>query len=201
MTPEQKLFLGLLFIPAYLLQDSIIIRVFQFILLIIIYLLNGGKFKILPNIMLFSGIIFAYILIPAGKVIFLVGKFPVTQGSINSGLTRALMLIGLIYISRLTVSSKLKLKGQMGNMFGRVFYYFEAITEWKGSFPIRKIYKNGYIDILVKYIDNILITFENKNYPNYKVDRKENLSLFLLFVIILLILASYILLLPLFKII
>ena len=200
VSPENKLILGLVFIPAYLLQQSIYIRSVQLILLIFVYIYNGGKFRLLPNLMLFFGIVLAYILIPAGKVIISFGNFPITSGSINSGLTRALMLIGLIYISRLSVSSKLNFKGDLGNLIGRVFYYFEEITKWKGKFPVRDFYRRGYVARVINFIDDLLISMDGKKYTKEvkKVDVKNYSSILVVFIIILFILIGYILLLPVF---
>ena len=198
LSSKQKLIMGLVFIPAYLLQESIYIRTFQLIILISVYIYKGGKFRILPNLMLFSGILLAYILIPTGKVIIMLGNFPLTRGSVNSGLTRALMIIGLIYISRLSVSSKLNFKGNLGNLIGRVFFYFEAITEWKGEFPIRDFYRKGYFIRVINFIDNLLISVDSKEYRDEvkKVDIKNYSSIFIVIPIILFISISYLLLLP-----
>ena len=166
IAPRQKLILGLLFIPAYLLQQSLLIRSIQLFILITVYILQGGRFRIVPNLMLVSGIVLAYIIRPAGKVIFMLLEFPVTQGALISGLSRSLMLIGLIYISRLSVSSKLNFKGAFGNLIGRVFYYFEAITEKQGKFYFRKFNNPGIIDSLIGYIDNLLISVEMKDNQN-----------------------------------
>lgn len=158
---EKKLILGLLFIPAYLLQQSILIRCVQFIIIITVYIFQGGKFRIVPNLMLISGIIFAYIIRPVGKVLVMIGAFPVTDGALIAGLTRALMLIGLIYISRLSVSSKLNFKGTAGNLIGRVFYYFEALTEGQENFHFRDFYKPGATDVLILFMDELMEKMEN----------------------------------------
>ena len=163
---EKKLILGLLFIPAFLLQQSILIRSIQFIIIIAVYISQGGKFRIVPNLILFSGIVFAYIIRPSGKVLFMLFEFPVTKGALFSGLTRSLMLIGLIYISRLSVSSKLDFKGAAGNLVGRVFYYFEAITFGQGKFRFKDFYKRGITDRLISYLDKLLEEVEN-NTPAY----------------------------------
>lgn len=146
--------------------------------------------------MLFSGIILAYIIRPVGKVFFIVLDFPVTEGALVSGLTRSLMLIGLIYISRLSVSSKLTFKGTMGNLIGRVFYYFEAITEGQGHFSFRKFYKPGVIERFISYIDNLLISVENKDKVVEKITEKKNttLSIAVIVFVVFFILLSYIML-------
>lgn len=201
LNPVQKLIFGLLFIPAYLLQQSIYIRTVQFIIIILMYILNGGKFRIMPNIILFTGIIFAYLVIPVGKVFFSVGSFPVTQGSLNSGIKRALMLIGLIYISRLAVSSKLELRGKTGNLIGKVFYYFEVITASKGEFHFRSIYKPGLADRLVNNIDALLFSVENKENKN-EIKKAKSIYIsynFVILIIFMFILIAYLLLIPIFN--
>ena len=195
---ETKLILGLLFIPAYLFQQSILIRFIQFIILITVYILQGGKFRIVPNLVLVSGITLAYIIRPAGKVLFMLLEFPVTEGALISGLTRALMLIGLIYISRLSVSSKLNFRGTLGNLIGRVFYYFEAITESKGTFHFKDFYKPGAKGKLISYIDDLLISVENKDKQIKKLATDKNIKSFLPAVLlsVFFIFISYIMILP-----
>ncbi|MCK5671985.1 MAG: hypothetical protein KAH95_01340 [Spirochaetales bacterium] len=202
LSPEQKLFLGLAFVPAYLLQQSVFIRTFQFILLLSIFIYKGGKFRIMPNMILIFGIIFAYILNPAGKVIVMAGKFPVTEGALMSGLSRALMLIGLIYLSRLSVSSKLNFKGKTGNLIGRVFYYFEAITENQADFSFKNFYKSGTAKRFINYIDNLLISLETYEHKNEIKNKNGNIisSIIVFLLIFTFVLVSYILLLPLFNI-
>ena len=195
---EKKLILGLLFIPAYLLQQSIIIRIIQFLILIYMYIFQGGRFRIAPNLMLIMGIILAYILRPAGKVLFMAAGFPVTKGALIAGLTRSLMLIGLIYISRLSVSSKLNFKGRAGNLIGRVFYYFEAITEGKGNFRFRDFYKPGTTVRFVSFIDDLLISVENNDKYIEKSTADKNMTSSVPAVLLTAasILLSYIILLP-----
>lgn len=195
---EKKLILGLLFIPAYLLQQSILIRFIQFIILITVYILQGGKFRIVPNLILVSGITLAYIIHPAGKVLFMLLEFPVTEGALVSGLTRSLMLIGLIYISRLSVSSKLNFKGAAGNLIGRVFYYFEVITESKRTFHFKDFYKPGAKWRLISYIDDLLISVENKDKQIKKLTTDKNIKSFLPAVLLSVsfIFISYIMILP-----
>ena len=196
IAPRQKLILGLLFIPSYLLQQSILIRCIQFFILITVYILQGGKFRIAPNLMLVSGIVLAYIIRPAGKVLFMLLEFPVTEGALISGITRSLMLIGLIYISRLSVSSKLNFKGTVGNLIGRVFYYFEAITEGRGNFHFRDFYKPEAKRRLISYIDDLLITVENEDKYIEKLTLDNNISSYgpVVLLSVVFILASYIIL-------
>jgi hypothetical protein len=198
LTPRQKLIFGLIFIPAFLLQESLIVRFVQFLILISLFIFYGGRFRILPNIILFFGIVLAYTLQPAGKLIFMLGVFPITRGALFSGISRSLMLIGLIYLSRLSISSKLKFKGTLGNLIGRVFYYFEAVTGWKNDFNFKNIYKPGDSPKLIEYIDELLQYLETKEDNHYlkKDNHKEPFSLFAVILTFLFIVFSYFMLLP-----
>ncbi len=199
IAPRQKLILGLLFIPAYLLQQSLLVRCVQFVIVISVYIFQGSKFRIVPNLILFSGITLAFVILPAGKVLFMLFEFPVTEGALISGLSRSLMLIGLIYISRLSVSSKLNIKGRAGNLVGRVFFYFEAITEGNRLFNFKDFYKKGMMGRLILYIDKLLIAVENKD-KGIEVqitDKNVNSSFAAILLSVIFIFVSYIMLLTL----
>ena len=98
--------------------------------------------------------------------------------------------------SRLSVSSKLNLKGKAGNLIGRVFYYFEAITEDQGSFSFRNFYKSGAKKRLILYLDNLLISVENKDkyIEKLTVDKDRPLFTPAVLLTVVFILVSYIML-------
>ncbi len=171
MSPKVRMVMGLLFIPAFLLQNSVLIRSIQLGIIILLYILQGGKFHILPNVILISGIITAFLIRPAGVVLFSIWGFPVTEGALLSGISRAVILIGLIYISRLSVSSRLRLNSTAGNLLGRVFFYFEAITESNHTFPYKDIYRKGGGAELISYFDDLLLSVEQRGNSTEKMER------------------------------
>ncbi len=182
MSPKRRMVMGLIFMPAFLLQESILIRSVQLAVIVLLYVLGGGKFRILPNLMLVAGIITAYLIRPAGIVLFNIGGFPVTKGALLPGVSRSLLIIGLIYISRLSVSSRLSFNSAAGNLLGRVFFYFEAITENQNAFPYRYVYRKNGDKKIISYLDDLLLSVEKRGNSKEIIDNRvpeSNLYIFL----------------------
>ncbi|MCK5197681.1 MAG: hypothetical protein KAR21_04985, partial [Spirochaetales bacterium] len=79
-----------------------------------------------------------------------------------------------------------------------VFYYFEAITEGKEIFHFRDFYKPGTKRKLILYIDDLLISVENKEKCIEKSTTDDNIKSFLpaISLSIIFIFTSYIMILP-----
>jgi len=135
----EYLFIGwVIFIPTFLFQTSLTVRILQTIVLVFIYIFTGRKFRIIPNALLFFSVTAAHLFQPIGMVITTIGGLSITMGALTSGVSRSLLLIGLIYISRISVSPHLNLPGRFGHLLGSVFFYFETIT------TVRKGRKTDY---------------------------------------------------------
>lgn len=155
--PMARFLAGLLIMPAFLLQDNTFIRTGMVLLFIILSCLAGKRFRLLPNLLISAGIIFINLLTPLGRVIYKIGGFYITEGALRAGVMKALLLIGLIYLSRFSVSKGLKLPGKIGGLIGRVFYYFEEITARRGGFNRKNLFV---------YLDELLISAE-QNSPSW----------------------------------
>lgn len=179
--PDYFLLSGSIFLPSFLLQTSLCIRFFQVTVIIIFFIISGKRFKPVPVVILFTGITAANVIRPAGAVIFHILRFPVTEDALYGGISRALLLIGLIYVSRLSVSSSIRLPGRIGRMLGSVLFYFEKITEWeRGKI---KIFKKGtsFFDTFTEYIDNILFLsdkFEERHGESMILEKYPDSRLF-----------------------
>ncbi len=57
------------------------------------------------------------------------GGFAVTVGALELGMTKAFLIIGMVYLSRCTVGRHVPIPGKTGVFVSAVFAYFEAITE------------------------------------------------------------------------
>ncbi len=153
----EYLFTGwMIFLPLFLFQTSFYVRIFQTVSVIILFLLRGKRFKVLPNVLLFTGITTAHLLQPAGEILLTVFGLSITKDALVSGVSKSLLLIGLVYISRISISSRLLLPGRAGRLLGSVFFYFEKITEMK----YRKVWKKrksvSIVDAFTEYMDDIL---------------------------------------------
>ena len=131
--PKYRFIAGLLIVPSLLFQENLYIKAFQVFLFILLSSLSGKKFRVLPNLMISAGIIFMNLLTPMGRVLYSLGSFYITAGALRVGISKALMLIGLIYVSRFSVTRGLSLPGEFGGIIARVFYYFEELTARRGG--------------------------------------------------------------------
>ncbi|MCL2295003.1 MAG: hypothetical protein FWC36_09090 [Spirochaetes bacterium] len=149
--PRLYLITGIIIFPAFLFTTDLFIRFLFVIIAVVLNIITGRKFRVLPNILLSLGIIIAHIYPPSGKVYYEIGQFYITQGAIFLGLKKSLLLIGSVYISRFSVRKDLVLPGKAGALFYEIFFYFEKLTELHLKFK-----KN-----IIEQIDSKLLEIEN----------------------------------------
>ncbi len=130
--------LGLLTLPAFLLQENLLIKLLLAGVFLLLSFISGKKIKLIPVIVAAGSITFLNVLNPVGKILFTVAGFRVTEGALRLGIFRSATVIGLIYLSRFSVRRGLKIPGTYGAMIGKMLYYFEIITEFKGKLEIKK---------------------------------------------------------------
>lgn len=133
--PRHQFIAGLLILPAFLLQDFIVVKGIIAILFIFLSIYAGKSFRLLPNLILLLSIVIINFFQPHGKVLLTFFRFPITLGALEKGIERAFTLIGMIYISRFSVKKGLVLPGRLGSLLGQVFYNFEGITESWSTLP------------------------------------------------------------------
>jgi uncharacterized membrane protein len=120
-----------------------------FALALILARIAGKRIRILPVIVMCSGIIFCNLLAPAGKVLFSVGGFSVTEGALFSGIKKALTIEGMIFLSRWMIAAGFSLPGYVGKLVSRSFEILALLSERKNRFDPRRI---------VASIDSILMS-------------------------------------------
>ncbi len=124
---------GMVTLPAFLLQESVIIRLAQVILFGWFTVLAGKRLLWLYFITISIGITFFHLLIPTGTVLFEIASFPVTSGALRSGVYKALTIVGMVFISLVSVRADLKLPGRAGMVVGKLFWSFEQIMEGRDT--------------------------------------------------------------------
>ncbi|MBN2659326.1 MAG: hypothetical protein JXR86_19885 [Spirochaetales bacterium] len=127
--PKFFLWAGMASAPAFLFQSDPLFRWIQVLLFISATIISGKKFRLLPNLLMTAGIIFANLMTPNGKVILSFWGFSVTQGALVNGFSRAGLLVGMIYLSRFSVRKNLQIPGRLGSLLSLVFFYFDRIVE------------------------------------------------------------------------
>jgi len=175
---------GLMFLPAFVLQTSLAVRFLQVSAVLVLYVLSGKRLRIIYPLMLIVSVTAVNLLRPAGEVLFNVSGFPVTLDALKSGMSRALLLTGLVYVSRLCVSSVPSFPGRWGRMLSMVFFFFGRMTsESRGTGVSGKVllhpFRNftGYFDRLLFLSGNIT---PDEGPAGGKESRKE-CPLFLIF--------------------
>ncbi len=125
-----RFLVGLLLIPAFVFNTSLPVRILQTVLVIGYSLIRKKKFRLGPNLILLAGVTAMNLLSPVGEVLFRIAAFPITRIALEQGLMRALLFIGLVYISRSSISASIPLPGKGGALVARTLYYFERIINF-----------------------------------------------------------------------
>lgn len=97
------------------------------------------KVRILPSLIIIVTVTAAALLSPAGRVLVRLGSFPVTLGALETGLSRALTLVGMVFLSQYGTSGKVKLPGKAGVLLESVFNWFGVLTAKRLSFKKGKV--------------------------------------------------------------
>ena len=139
----------ILFIVALFIRTPLFLLI-TFLVLVFGNLLKKNTFSLLPTVSLFLGCTIISLIIPYGKVLFSIGSFSITQGSLHDGICRALVLLCSFQLSRFVIPKDIK------NAFGKnltislVFYYFQKLQKL-GKEERKKDQK------LVEAIDHVLL--------------------------------------------
>lgn len=122
------IYLGLITLTLFIFISNPIIKLITASLYLIISRLSHMRVKIVPNIVLFLSILIINILYPFGEVLYEIGPITITKDSLLVGISRASLLMGLIYLSRNMSLEKLSIPGEIGLIIKDVFYYFNKFT-------------------------------------------------------------------------
>ena len=126
---EILLFCGMLTMIAVSLQSVLIVRCGQMVFFMAFARFAGKRVRLLPPAVMLLSVVVANIFFPNGRVLFSVWRIDVTLGALRLGLMKGSLLIGLIYVSRVSVGLELKIPGRLGALFLKTFAYFEELTE------------------------------------------------------------------------
>ena len=143
---------GLLMSLLFLFNRSIEIKIIHFAFFCVLAVCSGKKINVFMTLLAMSGIVFFNLLVPYGKVIAVFGPLRLTQGSLLSGIEKALTLTGLLMLSRACIASDLKLPGKAGSVLGESLRLLELMRERKSNI------RRGNI---IAGIDHMLLDLES----------------------------------------
>lgn len=171
---------GFIFSLSVILQRNLYIKTSQLIIFLTLSVLAGKKVRYFVSLIFLIVTVIFNCLVPAGKVIFHILRFPITEDALKSGLAKGLTIITLIYISKFTVGKYLKLPGKLGKILEYSFYYVNELTKGKIKIKMKKPFES---------VDTLLLEIYEKG-PNSKLNNDCKTSIFGGFVVILLLIIN-----------
>lgn len=115
--------------PSLLLADDLIARVSQFLLLIALIIFSRRRIRWGRTMIFFGAVVgfnFAY---PVGLVLAEPFGFPVTSGALAIGFAKAVALVNLMLLSKISIRSDLQLPGRIGEIFSMTLSYLHYLLD------------------------------------------------------------------------
>ncbi len=138
-TPNTLFILGLATLPAFLFQEKLLYRCLATIFFLLLALCSGKKIRPLPALLLLASITFAALVVPYGKVLVTILGWPITAGALKMGFSRGVLLLGLLYLSKVSVVHGLALPGAIGQGISKVFFYLDRFSENCSMISVRDL--------------------------------------------------------------
>jgi len=145
---------GALLIIPILFSESLSGSFLQALFLIMLALLSGRKFRLLPNVILLVSVSLAHTLQPNGLQLFTIGSFPITLGALIIGAKKALLLISFMYVSHYMMKYRPRIPGKVGKLLSMQFYYYDKLTSNWHSIEPKKPLIQAIDSLLIRVSDN-----------------------------------------------
>ena len=154
VSPSFLLIVGLLLAPAVVLQQNIVVKILQSILFLFLAIasVSTGKRRLIVGSAVFViTTVIVNLFSPAGRVILRVGPLRITQGALNLGLSKAMTVASLLYISRSFVRPSVRFPGVPGRYISQTFAYLERLMARR-----ERITRQNLVGRLDELFDSIL---------------------------------------------
>lgn len=149
---------GMITLPAYLLQNDLMIRLAQVVLFGALARVAGKKLQWVYFLSIIATITAFHVIVPSGAVLAEIGGFRVTQGALRTGVFKALTIVGMVFISLVAVRADLRLPGKLGALAGKIFWSFEQIMERRGELGVRRPFYSA--DVLLSDLYQELVSMD-----------------------------------------
>lgn len=151
--PNTLFLVGLATLPAFLFQEKLFFRCLLTLFFLILALYSGKKIRPVPALLLLLSVTFAALIVPYGRVLVTIWGWPITLGALEMGFSRGVLLLGLLYLSRVSVVSGLALPGTIGEGISKVFFYLDRFSENCSTISVRDL--SGSLDQLLQTVSAI----------------------------------------------
>jgi hypothetical protein len=132
---------GALLMAGFLAQRDLVLRGAEFAVFLLLARLSGRRLRLVSYFLVAIGVVAFNLIIPVGRELFSILKFPVTESALKSGVAKALALVGMIAASQFSIREDLRLPGRFGGLLGRSLLYFQRIMAER-----RRIDRHNIID-------------------------------------------------------
>ncbi len=102
-------------------------------------LLEGSTIHVFPVIIMSASIIFFNLLVPSGKILWEPFYLQITEGALFSGIKKALLLEGMIFLSRWMLKPGIELPGITGKRISRMFTVLALLLSSRKKISPRNI--------------------------------------------------------------
>ncbi len=110
------------------------------------------------TLLFFISAVLINLLSPFGLVLFHFGPLWITEGALKTGLQKGLNMAALLYLSRFSIRSDLRLPGRIGRLISRMFFYLHYLIEEK---------KRVTPGNLTQTLDALFIRIQERNMPGF----------------------------------
>ena len=132
-------FSGLVMALVFLFARTLENRIVLFLFFLLLFWFSGKKFNLLITLSIMSLTVIFNLLVPYGRLLFVIGPLRITEGSLFAGIEKALTLGSLILLSRACINIDLRLPGKIGFLLGESFRMLEIFRQKKGYIRRGKI--------------------------------------------------------------
>ncbi|MGL4982212.1 MAG: Gx transporter family protein [Treponemataceae bacterium] len=157
-------FVGLPILLALFFSNSLLTKGSLMILIMALNYASKKKINLFFAFLMITTIAIFNIVSPAGKVLFSIGNFPVTEFALTTGLKKAFTIEGMIFLSKWMIHPQLTLPTKVGKLICQSFIIFEqllsAFNKKKEKIVLSQRIKSFNLQSLIKKIDNILLEIE-----------------------------------------
>lgn len=115
--------------PSMLLPAGSLTRALLLLVLILLVLGTRRRMRWGRTATFFGAVVAFNLAAPGGKVLLELGAFPVTEGALRVGLTKALSLTSLLLLSKIGIRRDLELPGRLGRLLTLTLAYVRFLLD------------------------------------------------------------------------
>ena len=115
--------------PSMLLPAAPVTRTLLFVVLFLLVLGTQRRMRWGRTAAFFGAVVAFNLAAPGGRVLLELGAFPVTEGALRVGLTKALSLTSLLLLSKIGIRHDLDLPGRLGRLLTLTLAYVRFLLD------------------------------------------------------------------------